>query len=140
VLLGRLHDASTVLPLPPGLRDTVRERTAAVNAAVDACAGPDVRLVDLAAVAALRNRRAWDLDRVHPNAAGHALIAAAAAQVLREAGCRLEPVRLPRLPAAPGPWREAHWLVRHGLPWLGAHVPQVVAPAVSAAVRIGRRG
>lgn len=139
VLLGRLHDASRVLPLPPALRDTVRARTAAVNAAADACAGPDVRLLDLAALPGLHSRRVWDVDRVHPNAAGHALIAGAAAKVLREAGCRIATVHPPRLPAPPGPWREAQWLLRHGLPWLGAHVPQVVVPALGAAVR-GRGG
>jgi lysophospholipase L1-like esterase len=140
LLLGRLHDASLLLPLPPGLRDLVRSRTAAVNAAVDACAGVDVRLLDLAAVRPLRSRRVWDVDRVHPNGVGHALIAAAAADVLRELGCRLLPLRTPDLPSAPGPAREVTWLLRHGLPWLATHVPQVVLPAVLAAVRPGRPG
>lgn len=72
VLLGRLHDAARVLPLPPALRRTVRARTCAVNAAADACAGPRVRLLDLAALPALHHRRVWDVDRLHPNAAGHA--------------------------------------------------------------------
>lgn len=138
VLLGRLHDATAVVPLPPGLRDAVRTRTAQVNEAVDACAGGRVHLLDLAAVPGLRMRRAWEVDRVHPNVAGHALIAQAAARVLRAAGCEVGPIRQPRLPVAPGPLQEAQWLLRHGLPWLGGHLPQVVVPAVTATLR-GRR-
>ena len=121
VLLGRLHDVTAVLPLPPGLRDAVRARTAQVNEAVDACAGDRVHLMDLTAVA------------------GHALIAQAAARVLRQAGCRVGPVRQPRLPDAPGPAKEAWWLLRHGLPWFGSHLPQVVLPAVGATLRRGHR-
>jgi len=139
VLLGRLHDVTAVLPLPPGLRDAVRARTAQVNEAVDACAGDRVHLMDLTAVAGLRMRRAWEVDRLHPNVAGHALIAQAAARVLRQAGCRVGPVRQPRLPDAPGPAKEAWWLLRHGLPWFGSHLPQVVLPAVGATLRRGHR-
>lgn len=135
LLLGRLHDASLVLPLPPRLRENVRTRIVAVNEAVDTCAGPHVRLLDLHALRALRSRRAWAVDRVHPNEVGHALIAQAAADVLRQLGCRLLPLRTPPLPPAPGRYREAAWLLRHGLPWLGNHVPQVVLPALAATVR-----
>ena len=138
VLLGRLHDATAVLSLPPRLRDAVRSRTAQVNEAVDACAGGRVHLLDLGAVPGLRMRRVWEVDRVHPNVAGHALIAQAAARVLRQAGCRIGPVLQPRLPAAPSAAREAQWLVRHGLPWLGSHLPQVVIPVLGAAVRVRR--
>lgn len=138
LLLGRLHDPTAVLPLPSGLRSTVRARTAAVNAAVDACAGDRVLLLDLGALPGLRMRRAWDVDRVHPNVAGHALIAEAAARVLREAGCRIGPIRQPRLPPPAGRLNEAKWLLRHGLPWLGSHLPQVVAPAVGASLRLRR--
>lgn len=135
LILGRLHDATAVLHLPPGLRSAVRARTAAVNEAVDACTGANVRPLDLTALPALRMRQMWDVDRVHPNVAGHALLAEAAARVLRRAGHRVGPVRQPRMPAAPGALREARWLLRHGLPWLASHIPQVVAPAVTAAVR-----
>lgn len=139
LLLGRLHDVTAVLPLPPALRETVRSRTRAVNAAVDALLDERVLPLDLAAVPGLRMRRMWDVDRVHPNAAGHALIADAAARALRSAGLPVGPVRQPPMPSAPGPLREARWLIRHGLPWLGAHVPQVVLPAVIAAVRPARQ-
>ena len=138
VLIGRLHDATAVLPLPTALREVVRARTSAVNEAVDACVGDRVHLLDLSALPALRMRRMWDVDRVHPNVAGHALIAAAAAEVLRRAGWRIGRVRQPRMPAAPGTLREARWMLRHGLPWLGGHVPQVVVPALAAVLRPAR--
>lgn len=138
LLLGRLHDVTAVLPLPPALRAAVRVRTAAVNEAVDACIDDQVRPLDLASLPGLRMRRMWEVDRVHPNVAGHALIADAAARVLRSAGMPVGPVRQPPMPKEPGTLREAQWLVRHGLPWLGAHVPQVVLPAVIAAARPGR--
>lgn len=139
VLLGRLHDVTAMVPLPAGLRDLVRSRTARVNAAVDACSGGTVLQLDLAALPCLRMRRAWEVDRVHPNVAGHAVIAEAAAKVLRRAGCPTGPVRQVRLPPAPGPLREAYWVLRHGLPWLGGHLPQVALPALAATVRpLGR--
>jgi lysophospholipase L1-like esterase len=139
LLLGRLHDASLLLPLPPGLRDLVRSGRPRQRRR-GRLRRVDVRLLDLAAVRPLRSRSVWDVDRVHPNGIGHALIAAAAAEVLRELGFRLLPLRAPDLPSTPGPAREVTWLLRHGLPWLATHVPQVVLPAVLAAVRPGRTG
>lgn len=135
VLLGRLHDPTLALPLPRALRSAVRERVAAVNAAVDAWEHPRLRRLDLSALQPLRDRRMWDVDRLHPNPAGHAVIAAAAAHVLRHAGIAVGPVHLPPPPAAPGALRETAWALRHGLPWLASHVPQVVVPAVAATAR-----
>lgn len=63
----------------------------------------------------------------------------AAAKLLRGAGCPTGPVRQVRLPPAPGLLHEAHWVLRHGLPWLGGHLPQVALPALAATVRpLGR--
>lgn len=133
LLLARLPEPGAHLPLPDGLRQVVRERTAAVNDAVDearaGCAGRAV-VMDLARLPALRLRQAWDVDRVHPNGAGHALVAEAAAAVLRQAGLAVGAVDTCPLPPAPGLVREALWLLRDGLPWLAAHLPQVVLPAV----------
>ena len=134
VVLGRLHDPAAVLPLPQRLRETLHMRTAAVNRAVDACSGEGVLLMDLARLPGLRMRRMWDVDRAHPNVAGHALIAEAAARTLRAAGCRVGPVRQPCMPPAPGRLREVQWVLRHGVPWLASHLPQVVIPAVAAVV------
>jgi lysophospholipase L1-like esterase len=139
VLLGRLHDPTRLLPLPPALRRTVQERRAAVNAAVDAaCAdgGGRVLALDLSQVAGLEARAAWEVDRLHPNRAGHALLAAAAAGVLRQHGLAVGPVPVPPTGRAPGRLDEAGWLVRSGLPWLAGHLPQVVVPAVGAALPV----
>lgn len=136
VLLGRLHDPCRHLVLPARLRQRVRERIAAVNRAVDAAADGPVHVLDLDRVPALRLRRAWAVDRLHPTAAAHGLLAQAAADLLRRNGFRMgrppaEP--LPRRP--PGAPQEAWWLARHALPWLATHVPSVLLPAVASAVR-----
>lgn len=141
VLLGRLHDPSRLLPLPASLRRTIQERQAAVNALVDTAAADShgrVHVLDLETVAGLERRTAWEVDRLHPNRAGHALIAAAAADVLRRQGLPVAAVPTPLATSAPGRLREAGWLVRSGLPWLTCHLPQVVLPALSATLRPAR--
>lgn len=87
------------------------------------------RLVDLEPVDVLTDRRVWDLDRLHLNAAGHARVAAA---VLEQLGVD----RPDLLGGEPGWWREplpedstvsrrvalaadVVWARRHLLPWLG---------------------
>lgn len=134
VLLATLHDPTAVLPLPSRLRAAVQERIAAANDAVLDCVGEEVLLLDLAALTSLRQRRMWDVDRVHPNVAGHAAIAAAAADVLRTAGHRVGAVPQPEGCRSNDAVREARWTLRHGLPWLGRHLPQVVGPAIRLAV------
>ena len=139
VLLVRLHDPTTVLPLPGSLRRAVQARMVQVNAAVEEAARmPGVVLVDLGAVGALRLRGAWAVDRMHPSAAGHAAIAWSAARALRQSGQRVQPVRrvtAGELPADPGLVAETAWLLRHGLPWLASHGRQVGAPLLSMAAR-----
>lgn len=117
VLLGRLHDPTALLPLPSRLAAAVRARADAVNAGVDACTGPGVHVLDLARVPGLRSRRAWDLDRLHPSAAGHALLAAAAAGTLRRAGVPVQQSPPVALPPPPSLLREGWWALRHGLPY-----------------------
>ena len=140
VLLGRLHDPAQHLVLPPPLRRVASVRTAAVNRAVDAAAeearrgdGGDVLVLDLARVPALRLRRAWAVDRVHPTAAAHGLIAAAAARVLADTGWPVGRVPPAPLPPAPGRLAEAWWAGRHGLPWAAANLRDLAAPVVAAA-------
>ena len=137
VLLGRLHDPSRLVPLALPLRRVVRGRLAVVNEAVDAAASSYARVhvLDLARVGGLLDRRAWDVDRLHPNAAGHALIAAAAVEALAGLGVPVVAAPGPALPSAPGPVAEVQWLLRSGLPWLAGHVPSVVLPALAATVR-----
>lgn len=136
VLLGRLHDPTAHLPLPPALRRAVQRRVAVVNAAVDAAAArEDALVLDLGHVPALRLRAAFDVDRLHPSPAAHVALAAAAADVLRGSG-----VEVGRVDAVPvgdpaGPLRSGWWALRHGGPWLAGHGRSVVLPAAVAAVR-----
>jgi hypothetical protein len=113
------------------VNDAVDE--AAADAARDG-AGGDVHVLDLARMPALRLRQAWAVDRVHPHAEAHGLIAVEAARVLTEAGLPVGRVPAQGLPErAPGMPREAWWAARHGLPWLAAHARDVVLPAVRLA-------
>ena len=136
VLLGRLHDPCRHLPLPRGVRAQVAERLAAVNGAVDRSAGPDVLVLDLDRIPGLHLRQAWAVDRVHPVAAAHGLIASAAADVLRRSGIEVdEPHGSPLPQRAPDPVTTLWWAARHGAPWVAAHARDVFVPALSAATR-----
>lgn len=124
VLLGRLHDPCRQLPLPGRLRNAVQRRIAEVNAAVDDVAerarargdGGDVHVLDLAAVPALRLRSAWAVDRLHPALVTHAVLAASAADLLREAGLPMSAPAVPLRPErSPSAAHEAWWLARHGV-------------------------
>ena len=129
VLLGRLHDPSQLLPLQHRLREAVHRRVAEVNAAVDAASDVDrggqsqVQVLDLAAVSGLRFRQSWDLDRVHPSVAGHALVAAHAAEVLRQDGLPVGATQRVERGTSPGLVQEGRWLVRAGLPWMVGRLP-----------------
>lgn len=129
VLLGRLHDPCQQLPVPGRLRRSVRERIAAINDVVDEAAeAPHVLMLDLGTIAGLRLRSAWDLDRLHPGSAGHAFIAQRAAHVLRSDGLPVGQIRPVAVPPPPGRVQEGRWLARAGLPWLAAHLPELVRP------------
>ena len=132
VLLGRLHDPCVHLPLPPALRRAVLARVAEINAVVDRVASPQVHVLDLASVDGLRLRQAFDLDRLHPNTAGHALMARQAAHVLRRHGMPVGATTSVPLPASPSRGREGRWLLRDGLPWLAGHVPHLLLARVGA--------
>jgi lysophospholipase L1-like esterase len=139
VLLGRLHDPCAVVPLPGQLRDRLRLRVDSVNATVDEVArDPDVHLLDLADIPALRLRRAWAVDRVHPHESTHGILAAAAATALRDAGLPVAAVPPSPLPdSAPRASAEARWVIRHGTPWMAGHLRQVALPALSLALGRG---
>ena len=131
LLVLRLHDPTLPLPMPHRARAAVRARVALVNAAVDqAAAVTGARVLDLAALPALRRREAWAVDRMHPSPYGHAVIAAAAAALLGEGEAVQAEVALLAL-ATSSRLAELAWLSRHGVPYLAVHgrrmVPGVVA-------------
>jgi len=119
VVLGRLHDAALLLPLPRRLRAESDRRIAVVNAAVDAARAPGVVIVDLASVPELRSRDGWAVDRVHPGVAGHRGIAEAAAAALATIGIdAVTPRGTPWFAPPTGRLAELLWLSRHGAPYL----------------------
>jgi lysophospholipase L1-like esterase len=133
VLLARLHDPVARLPMPPRVAGAARVRVAAVNAAVDVAASwPGVRVLDLALVPALSQPGGWSVDRVHPSAAGHQGIAAAAIRSLL-AGGRHHPAVLAEPVIPPGPARLAQgwWTVRHGLPYAASHLRELGGPVAA---------
>ena len=135
VLVARLHDPTMVLPLPTSVREHYRRRISVVNAAIDAAVKRhrSAACLDLQGIPALRERRAWAVDRLHPSRRGHRLIASAA--LIEVAGCApmvRDPAVLDSV-AAPDERAsrldEARWLVRHGLPWLAMRLPKAVLVA-----------
>jgi lysophospholipase L1-like esterase len=119
VLLARLHDPTTQLPMPARIRAKARERIEVINAEVDALTGPGVPLLDLARVPELWTRSGWAVDRVHPSVLGHRAIAQAALGVLRSHGWSApQDVSVPSSWQQPGRLAEAAWLALHGAPFL----------------------
>ena len=136
VVLGRLHDPVRLLPLPERLRRVGRQRVAVVNGAVDEAARlPRVEVLDLAELPALAQPGAWAVDRVHPSPIGHAAMASAAADLLRDTGMAVEHLAVPEAAGGAGRVRRAVWVARHGLPYLAAHVTELGTPAVAGLLR-----
>lgn len=120
VVLARLHDPVARLPLPPRVAAGVRDRVAALNAAVGVVAARHGALVvDLGAAPEVHADATWSLDRLHPAEAGHRALAAAVADLLRSDGVAVAPVALHPLPGEEGSGARGHllWLLRDGGPW-----------------------
>jgi lysophospholipase L1-like esterase len=138
VLLGRLHDPLTLLPLPRRMARVGRERLHAVNAAVDeASCWARVHLLRLDEVPALQVTSGWAVDRVHPSVTGHRAIAAEGVRVLRDAGWPALPVEDSPVGRAPGLVARSWWVGRHGIPYAATHARDLGQPALSALLRLG---
>jgi lysophospholipase L1-like esterase len=139
LLLARLHDPTAFIRLPGRLRRCLVERVAVINSAIDAGRGPGVVVLDLARIPTLQARAGWDVDRLHPSAAGHFAIAAAACALLTDSGFG---VRHPRAShsAVPvyGTLAEARWLARYGAPYLARHLGQIGIPLAGMIVNRSR--
>jgi len=133
VLVGRLHDAAGLLPLPRPVDRAARQRIALVNAAVDEAAGrPGVRVLDLGRVPVLASPGGWSVDRIHPGPAGHRGMAAAAAEALRAAGRQhVGAVGEEAVPRGPSCGARGWWALRHGLPYAAGHLREIGGPLLS---------
>ena len=137
VLLGRLHDAGALLPLPARVAQATRRRIEEVNAAVDEAArSSGVRVLDLRLVPVLARPGGWSVDRVHPSPAGHHGMAAAAIEALRGAGRQPgRPIGEVVEPRGSSRGARGWWAVRHGLPYAARHVRELGGPIASAVLR-----
>ena len=102
----------------------VRARMTRFNAGLRAVAARSgAILLDFGSAGPPSDPRLWCPDRLHPNAEGHARIAAAAAERLSLPGSDGDWAgALPALPAATVPervWAELHWVGAFMLPWVG---------------------
>lgn len=143
VVTARLHDPVARLPLPARTARGVRERVAALNAAVDDVAERHGALVvDLGAHPALVEDATWSLDRLHPAEAGHRLLAATVADLLRADGVAVAEVPLRPPPGEAGSGSLGHlvWLLRDGGPWFLRQQGRAVRAARRARREAARRG
>lgn len=144
VVTARLHDPVARLPLPARTARGVRDRVAALNEAVDRVAERHGALVvDLGAHPAVAEHATWSLDRLHPAEAGHRLLAATVADLLRADGVAVAPVPLRPPPGGAGSGALGHlvWLLRDGGPWLaGQQVRAVRAARRASRARRTSRG
>ncbi len=116
LVLSTLPDLAACSPLFPPLRGALRARVVAANAVVrDLADQHGTVLLDAWADPRTRRHGMWSVDRIHPSAAGHRLIAQGVADLLGvpmpDADAELpatSPVDLAARYA-----REAAWLVRH---------------------------
>lgn len=123
VLTFTMPDLAPVMPLARWIAprlEALNETLRAVSAATGAI------LVDFAAHRSASDSRLWSEDRLHANAAGHELIAAALADALGLPGAD-DSWRRPLPPAAPlAPWErvaaEFRWGRRHLVPWAWRHL------------------
>jgi lysophospholipase L1-like esterase len=133
LVLWRLADPTDRLPVPRRAADAVRHRVRLMNQAIDRCAdeGPTV-LLDLADVRGLARRDAWAVDRLHPSAFGHHLMAGHAVEMLRAIGIPITG-SVPDQAPEPVPTRadEWYWLARHGTPWAACNVGRIGPPALA---------
>lgn len=114
-----LHDPRLTLPGPRVVREVLGERAASVNESVRARLAGETRvaIVDPQRSSFTATRAAWSVDRLHPSAAGHRVLAAMALDALADLGWRARNPIDPPLVPQPSGWQCAWWLTRHGTPW-----------------------
>jgi len=116
VVLSTLPDLAACSPLLPPLRGALRDRVVAANAVVrDLAHQLGTVLLDAWADPRTRRHGMWSVDRIHPSADGHRLIAQSVAELLGVPmpEAEREPPSASPLDVGTRYAREAAWLLRH---------------------------
>ncbi len=122
VVLSTLPDLTACSPVPPPFRWRLQERLREANAVIEvAAARHGTVLLDAWSDPRTRRHGMWSIDRIHPSADGHRLIAAGVVELL---GLPVEPAdREPVRDSLAGfvgrTVGEVSWLALHGLPRRG---------------------
>jgi lysophospholipase L1-like esterase len=118
VVMSTLPDLTACSPLPHPYRAVLRRRLTDVNAVIeDVSRRHGTVLLDAWSDPRTRRHGMWSIDRIHPSADGHRLIAACVAELL---GLPIEPADVPPPTSHPLEVGRRHlgevaWLLRHGL-------------------------
>jgi lysophospholipase L1-like esterase len=117
ILLSTLPDLTACSPLPPPLRGALRGRIVTANEVIKAVSAEHrTLLLDSWADPRTRRHGMWSIDRIHPSANGHRLIARSVAELLGVPTDDHTPAELPRESHAATVRRhvrELAWLTRH---------------------------
>jgi lysophospholipase L1-like esterase len=116
-VLSTLPDLTACSPVLPPLRGLLRRRLLAANDVIsDAAHRHRTVLLDAWAEPRTRRHGMWSVDRIHPSAEGHRLIATSVATLLGLPVDQIEhePVTAGRGDVVRRYAHEVHWLARHG--------------------------
>lgn len=119
VVVVLLHDPRQTLPGPRIVREVLGERAAEVNAEIRGrLTGVErVALIDPGASPLTATRAAWSIDRLHPSALGHRVLAEMALSALAPLGWIQQRELLEPSRSQPTNLTKMWWLVRRGTPW-----------------------
>jgi hypothetical protein len=137
VLCARYHHHGRVFPLPRPIADALDRRIDALNFVIDRVVQEyDVACLDLASVPECYQPATWSVDRLHPSALGHRVLAQGFADLLAAAGHRVEPLGAADcVAAAPSRVEEIRWLVTQGVPWACRRSRDLLPLLLTVAVR-----